>query len=173
MAITRREAMDTLDEGHRLITELADRLSEPDLTRRATIGGGDWSAQDLVSHLATWEAMALEALEEWRQGRMPTVETEVFNTEGGVDDLNAKMVEAKRALSAAEARDEAARVHDALMKEIGQVTDQEWGEVAPYQTERRRHLFELLGSILGAPKRAFGHAFAHLDDLRAYVASLP
>ncbi len=28
----------------------------------------------------------------------------------------------------------------------------------------------LLGSVMGAPKRPFGHAFAHLPDLEAFVS---
>jgi hypothetical protein len=171
MGTSRETAVETLEEGHRLITELAERLSEPDFARGATIGGGDWSAQDLVAHLTTWEEVALEALEEWRQGARPTAETELFGTEGGVDDFNAKTVEAKRAHSAAEIREAATRVHEALVTQIGELSDEEWNARAPYPTERRRHLFELLGSILGAPKRPFGHAFAHVDDLQAYVDS--
>jgi hypothetical protein len=172
MSLGRQEAVDVLQEGHTSIMALADRLSDVDFARPATIGGGDWSAQDLVAHLTTWEEMALEALEQWRQGMKPTVETEVFGTEGGVDDVNAKTVEAKRAHSAEQIREASVGVQETLVQQIGDMSDEEWNGRAPYQTERRRHLFELLGSILGAPKRPFGHAFAHVEDLRAYVESL-
>jgi hypothetical protein len=48
----------------------------------------------------------------------------------------------------------------------------EWHSKAPYRTERRAWLGMMLGSITGAPRRAFGHAFAHLPDLEQYVSAL-
>jgi hypothetical protein len=170
--VTRQEALGTLEEGHRAITELVERLSDVDFERGATIGGGEWSARDLVGHLTTWEEVALEALEQWRLGERPTVETEIFGSAEGIDAFNARTVEAKRARTGQEIREAAGRIHDAVAGEIGDMEDDEWNARAPYETERRRHLSELLGSILGAPKRPFGHVFAHLGDLRAYVESL-
>ncbi|MFN2589702.1 MAG: DinB family protein [Actinomycetota bacterium] len=171
--IGRDEAIRTLDEGNRQVRDLAGQLSDDQLTRPASIGGGDWSARDLLGHLTTWEEVALEALQEWRDGNRPRVETEIFGTDEGVDTFNAQTVEAKRQRSAEEIRDAAERVHEALRREIESMSDGEWRARAPYATERRRTLAELLGSVLGAPRRPFGHAFAHLDDLRAYVDSAP
>jgi hypothetical protein len=151
--------------------ELLDQVSQDDLVRPGTIGGGEWSAKDLVGHVGTWEEAAMEALSEWRQGLLPTIETEAFASAEGVDRFNARTVEAKAKLSLAETRAEAERVHAALEHEIETMSDDEWAAGAPYETERRRHLFELLGSVLGAPKRPFGHAFAHLPDLEAFVRS--
>jgi hypothetical protein len=168
---TREEALATLREGHRRINELLDQVSEDDLIRPGSIGGGDWSAKDLLGHVSTWEEAALEALAEWRQGLRPTIETEAFDSAEGVDRFNARTVEAKAKLSLAETRTEAERAHAALEHEIETMSDDEWTARAPYETERRRHLFELLGSVLGAPKRPFGHAFAHLPDLEAFARS--
>ena len=53
------------------------------------------------------------------------------------------------------------------------MTDDEWTARVPYDAERRRTLAGLLGSIAGAPQRPFGHAFAHIPDLEAFVSSLP
>lgn len=172
MGISRDDAVGTLDEGHSAITDLADQLSDEDFTRPATIGGGEWSARDLVSHVTTWEEVALEALHQWRAGQTPTVETETFAAPHGVDEFNARTVDAKRALSSTEVREAAERVHEAVVRELREMSDDEWTARAHYPTERRRHLFELLGGILGAHQRPFGHAFAHLDDLRTYVESL-
>jgi hypothetical protein len=172
VGVSPEEAVHTLEEGYRSIDALSARLGDEDFSRPATIGGGDWSAQDLVGHLTTWEEVALEALEQWRKGTTPTVETEMFGTDGGIDEFNAKTVEAKRRLSPAQVREAAQRVHTALIEEIGGMSDEEWKARAPYRTERRRHLAELLGSILGAPRQAFGHAYAHLGDLSSYVDSL-
>jgi hypothetical protein len=169
---SRDEAVATLREGHGRVTGLLDQLSEDDVIRPATIGGGEWSAKDLLAHLTTWEEAALQALSEWREGQRPTIETEAFASDEGVDRFNAATVEAKAKVPPVEIRAEAERVWVALVHEIETMSDEEWSAPAPYETERRRHLVELLGSILGAPKRPFGHAFAHLPDLEDFVGSV-
>ncbi|MBI2237985.1 MAG: DinB family protein [Actinobacteria bacterium] len=167
---TRDEAIRTLDEGHRGVGELMALLSDDDLVKPATIGGGDWSAKDLLGHLTTWEEIALESLDEWRRGERPGIE-DVFSG-NGTDRLNDESVARKTALPLAEVRATAEAVHRALVDAIAAMTDEEWTGKAPYPAERRTRLATLLGAILGAPQRPFGHAFAHLPDLEAYVASL-
>src|SRR5437879_4176307 len=63
--------------------------------------------------------------------------------------------------------------HRELIEELSHIGPEEWEAKAFYETERRTRLGTLLGAITGAPKRPFGHAFAHLPDLEAYVSSLP
>ena len=53
------------------------------------------------------------------------------------------------------------------------MSDDEWHAKVPYETERRNTTGNLLGSIVGAPKRPFDHASAHIPDLEVYVASIP
>jgi Mycothiol maleylpyruvate isomerase N-terminal domain len=168
---TRADAIRELKDGHLAIAELFDRLTWDQVTRSATIGDGDWSALDLAGHIAFWEEIALATVSEWRQGVRPRVE-EVFAEGGGVDRVNAEDVERKRALPAADGLARAANTYGELVTEIEALSDREWKAKAPYPTEHRRRLGELLGSVLGAPKRPFGHPFAHLPDLEAYVASV-
>lgn len=167
---TRPAAVQTLEEGHGAIRRLLAEMSEEELIRPGTIGGGSWSAKDLLGHLTTWEEIALASLDEWRRGERPGIE-DVFRAED-VDRINAENVGRKAAVSADRVRSEAARVHRELVAAIDRMADDEWRSKAPYETERRTTLAALLGSILGAPQRPFGHAFAHLPDLEAYVASL-
>ncbi|MBI2238645.1 MAG: maleylpyruvate isomerase N-terminal domain-containing protein [Actinobacteria bacterium] len=167
---TRDEAIRTLDEGHRAVGDLMARLSDDDLVKPATIGGGEWSAKDLLGHLTSWEEIALASLDEWRRGERPGIE-DVFRAED-VDRINAENVGRKAAVPADRVRSEAARVHRELVAAIDRMADDEWRSKAPYETERRTTLAALLGSILGAPKRPFGHAFAHLPGLEAYVTYL-
>lgn len=169
---TRDEAIRTLDEGRTSVDELFERLTDDQAAGPATIGGGDWSAKDLVAHLETWEAIALQTLEEWRDGVVPSIEETFAKGSDGVDALNAERYEAKLSLTASEVRAQAAQTHRQLVEEIEHMDDAEWTSKAFYETEQRRRLGQLLAAVLGAPKRPFGHAFAHLPDLQAYVESV-
>ena len=167
--LPREQATRTLEEGWTDLDALFGRLSDRAFEKAATIGGGDWSAKDLLGHIATWEAIALAALGEWREGMRPWIE-DVFAKDGGVDELNEKSVTEKRDLSAEAVRSDSERIHWRLLEEIGRLSDEAWNAKAPYETAHRQRLGELLGSITGAPKRPFGHAFAHVADLEAYVS---
>jgi hypothetical protein len=169
MAVSRQDALTTLADGHRILDGLLARLSEEQLIRRRTIGGGDWSARDLVVHLAYWEELAVAALADWRADRVPEVENTFSVGAAAVDRMNAANDSASADQTLDEVRARAAAAHAAVVDAITEMADQEWTSRAPYSTERRRTLGELMGSVMGASKRPFGHAFAHLEDLRAYV----
>ena len=142
-----------------------------DLVKPATIGGGDWSAKDVLGHIAIWEEAAIDALADVRREEVPKIEAS-FREEGGVDRYNAETMPGIQALSAEETRARAAAAHETLVSQIRGLTDEEWAAPVPYKTERRRTLGSLLGSITGAPQRPFGHAFAHLQDVEAFVHPL-
>ncbi|MEA2684537.1 MAG: hypothetical protein QOK05_2865 [Chloroflexota bacterium] len=168
--MSREEALATLEEGRARVDALVAVMPDEDFERPRTIGGGDWSARDLVCHLAHWEELAQAAADDWRAGKEPAIEA-VFRNQT-VDDINAENDARSRDLSAEQVRERAARAHAAITGTIALMSDEEWSQKAPYEAERRRTLGILLASILGAPKQGFGHAFAHIPDLEAYAASL-
>lgn len=171
MVLTRAEAMRVLQEGQERLANALNELSEDQLIIPRTIGGGEWSAKDLIAHVRAWEAFALEALEQWREGERPSVE-DTFTRSERIDELNAMVFEENRLRPPGEVKSEAERTHRTLLQEIEGMSDEQWLAKAPYPTDRRRRLGELLGSIMGAPQRPFGHAFAHVPDLEAYVATV-
>src|SRR5438445_8463916 len=73
--VRRDEASAILRDGQERLDDLLGGMSEGDLVRPATIGGGDWSAKDLIGHVAAWEELAVQALAEWRRGQMPVGRT--------------------------------------------------------------------------------------------------
>ena len=168
-SITREEALATLEDGQAQVEVLAAQLSDEEAARPATMGGGDWSAKDLMGHIARWNEIAIEALGSWREGERPGIE-DVWGD--GVDKLNAENYERSKADSPEQARSRLRRSHDALVGAIRDMDNAEWHSKAPYQTERRSWLGMMLGSITGAPRRAYGHAFAHLPDLEKYASEL-
>lgn len=166
---TRAGALATLEEGQARLDELAGRLSEDEVIRPRTIGGGDWSAKDLVAHVAFWEEVALAVLEAWRRGEGLSL-AEAF-APGGTDGMNGWNQERKSLWSWDRVRGEARQTHGRLMDEIERLTEAEWRSSMPMTATRRVRLGTRLGGVLGAPRRPFGHAFAHIPDLEAYVAS--
>ncbi|HEV3231510.1 MAG TPA: DinB family protein [Candidatus Dormibacteraeota bacterium] len=160
--MTRAEAAQILTDRDARLTALLDRLTPTQLTAAATIGGGDWSAKDLLGHVAFWEELALAALDGWRTGDLPAPRE--------VDDLNAE----NQARSAAQAlevvRERAAGAHRRLLASIEAVSDADWEESRTIR-ERTFTLGQLLGGITAGPAGAFDHVDAHLADLSAYVES--
>lgn len=175
---TRSEALATLREGQSVVDGLLQGLSEADVNRPATIGGGDWSAKDLIGHIASWEGLALRSLQEWQRREVPWAESPEgplsAPATGKVDAFNALAVAEQGGLSLETVRTAARDTHGELIAAIEALTDQEWTAVAFYQTpnDRRRRLVTLLGTITAAPQRPFGHAFAHVPDLEAFVRSV-
>jgi hypothetical protein len=178
MAIVGRlEALARLQEGHERMDALLAHLKGKDLTRPAAIGNGDWSAKDLIGHVATWEELALSAIRDFGSHRTPWPERKdgVFAAPatGKISAFNARTVGQKRGLSLPEVRAEARRTHRELLSSIESLSDDDWKARAFYPTpnNRRRTLAALLGAILAASTGAFRHDFDHLPDLEAYVRS--
>ena len=171
MEPTRDEALATLRDGDRRLAELLARLSAEDLGREATIGGGDWSAKDLIGHIAFWEEIALATIDPWLRGERPPIE-ETF-TAGDADALNAWNEERKRSWSLERVRSTSAETHRRLIAALDGMTQEEWRFPRAFPgDDEPSDLASELGAVLGAPGRPFGHAFAHIPDLDAYVAGL-
>jgi Protein of unknown function (DUF1706) len=176
-APTRQRALAELNDGALRIRLLLDPIPDEALAGPGTVAGGQWSVKDLVGHLATWEALALRTLQEWRAGETPWVEQPegVFSAPatGKVDAFNARSIEEHRAHSMWTVRRWADRTHADLVAAIRDLADVEWMAKATYPTPngRRRHLASLLGSILGAKSGPFRHAFDHIPELERFVAA--
>jgi DinB family protein len=166
---TRQDALDTLEDGQRRLDALFARLSDERFVRRGAIRAGDWSAKDLMGHVAFWEEIALATIDTWRKGE--ALRFDQAYVPGGTDALNAWNEHRKAKWSAARVRRESAATHRRLIEEIEFLTAAEWASVIPSPTTRRTRLGTRLGSVLGATKHPFGHAFAHVPDLQASVRS--
>jgi uncharacterized protein (TIGR03083 family) len=165
---TQAEAIRILAEEHGTVAELIARLRPHDFTRPATIGGGDWSAKDLLGHLTSWEEHALVALAAWRRGEPAPIQRALRTP--GLNATNAEAVEADRKRSPQEVRTRFDEVHARLVDEIRAMTSAKWE--APPRPRSRRSLGVVLGGIVGSPAGEFAHASAHLPDLRAFVGTV-
>jgi hypothetical protein len=165
--LSQARALRTLEEEHESVRERAERLRDEDFERPATIGGGDWSAKDLLGHLASWEEHAVGALKAWRRGEPAPIQRAL--RVDGLNAVNAESVAADRERSSATVRRRFDDVHRRLVAEIRSMPDATWG--APPTTRSRRSLGHVLGGIVGGPGGPFAHGSSHLPHLRAYVES--
>jgi hypothetical protein len=91
MPITFDERLDMLQAASRAWLELKrviDRLSDADLTRPNPIG--TWSGKDVLAHIATWEALAIEVVQAMDAGQpeqWPDMDDD------RLDALNAELIE--------------------------------------------------------------------------------
>jgi hypothetical protein len=87
------------------------------------------------------------------------------------DQLNAENQAEQAASSAFEQRNRAGDAHAALLAALHSLRAHDWQAPPTWPNARSASLGEALGGVLGGPERPFGHAYAHLDDLRAFVDS--
>ncbi len=169
-ARSREEALATLTDGHRQLEQLLAHLTEDQMTRPATIGGGDWSAKDLIGHIALCEEIALVTIEAWFRGQRPPIE-ETF-TSRDTDEQNAWNQDRKHSWPLERVRADSEATYLRLVSAIEDMSDDDWEAPKAFRGEELEDLRTELGSVLGAPRKPFGHLFAHLPDLRAYVEQL-
>jgi hypothetical protein len=162
-ALTREQALAVLEAGQAELDTLFDQLSETELDEPATIGGGDWAAKDLMGHIAFWEELALQTVDAFRGGLTPRV------ARSGTDELNAQNQAEQAAHSATELRARAASAHAAVLATLRGISEADWHAPLPWPDARADSLGDMLGGVLGAADRPFGHAYAHLDELRSFV----
>ena len=167
--LTPAEAVDTVARGHREVHALLAGISSEELEEPATIGGGEWSAKDLVGHVTTWEEIALATVEEWRAGEDPSI-LATFEADG-TDELNADEVAQRSATPLQEQMTRFDEVHRRLIAVLQSFDGDEWERMARDERAPDRTIGSLLGGVLGTDGAPFDHISAHLRDLRAFAGA--
>src|SRR5262245_31819877 len=101
---TRKDAVDTLEDGQHRLDALFSTLSDDRFGRAGTMAGGEWSAKDRMGHIAFWEEIALATIDTWRKGE--ALRFDQAYVPGGTDALNAWNEQRKRRWAAARVRRE-------------------------------------------------------------------
>jgi hypothetical protein len=129
------------------------------------LGGGAWSARDLIGHLASWEEYALEAMRAWDRGDRAEIDRMWFTV--STAELNAANVERKAAWPLAKVRRESSRTHEELLAAFRARSEAAWR--APATARARKPLGVRIGGILGGPAGPFRHDEAHHESLRSFL----
>jgi DinB superfamily len=163
MPATREEAIAILEAGQTELVSLFGQLTEAELNQPATIAGGAWAARDLMGHIAFWEELAVEVIDAFRGGITPRAER--IET----DQLNAENQAEQARSSGFDQRERLGDAHAALLAALHSLHARDWHARPTWPDAHHASLGETLGGVLGAPERPFAHAYAHLDELRAFV----
>jgi hypothetical protein len=142
--------VDDLKKGHVEILEAIEGLSSEERGRPSTIG--NWSARDVILHLAMWDGEALKAFAVWRTGHEYD-----WSYTPDYDKFNAFWIENTKQLSASQVIQMFNLIRHALVRDM---------EGIPDEIYRKR----------GEPKWIYSasidHTSHHLEKLRTYKASL-
>lgn len=164
---TRRRAISILRSGRAQTRELIEQIPRSRLTTPG-LGGGEWSAKDLIGHLASWEAFALDALAAWERGERAPIDDLQFTV--STSRINRGNVERKASWSLAKVRRDAERTHRELLDTLGSLSDTRWRR--PVSPRGRKPLGVRLGGILGGPSGPFRHDEAHHASLLVFLRQL-
>jgi hypothetical protein len=170
-------ALEHLAVEHAAVRALIDELSDDEMTRPDTIRYGLYSGQhcsfkDLLAHLITYEALAIEAVAAWRKGRQHWV-SDAMQSPGLSRDLHFDGIAQRAHCSLAEVLTEWETVQTNLEDLIGQTSEAEWRERAPYPAEGPTDLGGMIEVIVVAPPRPlYRHLPVHIPDSAAYIDSL-
>ena len=161
--MTRVEAVEIVRSQRVATLELVTALPVRARTK-AGLGGGTWSAKDLLGHLESWERHALEALDAWSRDEPAPIDR-AFRTMS-LHEINAREVARKASRSFDRVATGAGRTHRELLDAIAALTDTRWER--PATSRGRAPLGRRLGQIL-VGSGPFGHDAAHRPSLEAFV----
>ncbi|NDJ59695.1 MAG: hypothetical protein GYB67_01140 [Chloroflexi bacterium] len=176
-SVERAEALRLLKIEHAAVRELIDALTDEEMTRTNTIRYGVYpdqrlSFKDLLAHLITYEAYALEAIEAWEHGERHWVCDSIETARGDLE-IHYGGIEARAGLALAAVLAEWEQTQSTLEATFEALSDTAWRTPAPYDTDEPLDLGGMLEPILVAPPRPlYRHLPVHIPDSAAYIRSL-
>ena len=156
---------------------LIDELNDEEKTRPNTIeyglyAGQECSFKDLLAHLLTYEAYAIEAIDAWKRGEKHWISDAMRNPTRS-REIHFEGIDCRRANPLGDTLAEWERTQAGLMQAIGALTDADWRSPAPYPTSEATDLGGMLEAILVAPPRPmYRHLPVHIPDAADYVRGL-
>ena len=175
--VSRQIALRELNVEHAAVRQLIGTLTDEEMTRPDTIQYGLYADQkltfkDLLAHLITYEAYALEAIQAWIRGEKHW-SIEAMLSPSTSRKIHYSGIEQRSRHLLQQVLDEWERTQSALTDTISNLTDDQWHDPAPYPTTTPTNLGGILEIILVAPPRpVYRHLPVHIPDSDAYIRSL-
>ena len=164
---TRQAAIDVLERGHASVRRLLEQVPDHRIARPG-LGGGAWSPKDLIAQVCFWVVRVLAALAGWQRGDRAPIDREIYSRSIGA--INADAVRARSRHTLARVLRDWDNVHGELIRTIRTMSDARWER--PATPRGRKSLGHRIGQLL-IGREPFAHADAHVNDLQAFVDSIP
>lgn len=176
-SVDKARALELLEVEHAAVQALIDELSDEEMTRPDTIeyglyAGQECSFKDLLAHLLTYEAYAIEAIDSWKRGEKHWI-SDAMRDPVRSRKVHFEGIDCRRENTLSDTLDEWTRTQAGLKQAMRALTDDEWYSPAPYSTAEATDLGGMLEAILVAPPRPmYRHLPVHIPDSAAYVRGL-
>ena len=173
----RGKALRLLRIEHQSVADLIDELTDEEMTRRDTIRHGlyydqECSFKDLLAHLICYEVYTVEAIGEWRDGRLHWAIEAVKDPRQG-REIHFGGIAERAHLSLQEQLREYRQVSQKLERMIADMTEAEWRSEASFTTAIPADLGGMIEGILVLPPRPmYRHLPVHVPDTTRYIGSL-
>jgi len=174
---SRDTALKQLTIEHNEVLALIDALTEAEMTQPDTIEYGlyydqELSFQDLLAHLITYEAYAVETIQAWKRGQKHAVIDAMLDPRAA-RRIHYAGIEDRRGQSLAQTLEEWETTQVNLMRAIEALSDADWTSPAPFASKTPIDLGGALEIILVAPPRPlYRHLPVHIPDSQAYLRKL-
>jgi hypothetical protein len=161
------------DEVRALITALTeDEMTRPDTIEYGLFADQELSFQDLLAHLITYEAYAIETIEAWLRGQKHPV-IDAMLSPSAARRIHYAGIEDRRGRSLAQILQEWETTQANLMVAIERLSDVDWTGPAPFPSATPIDLGGALEIILVAPPRPlYRHLPVHIPNADAYLRKL-
>ena len=128
-SVDKARALELLDVEHAAVQALIDELSDEEMTRPNTIEYGLYSGQecafkDLLAHLLTYEAYAIEAIDAWKRGEKHWI-SDAMRDPAQSRKVHFEGIDCRRENALSDTLAEWERTKSGLMQAIGALTDAE------------------------------------------------
>lgn len=111
-----------VEDGFRDLLQAVDGLDEPAMSRRFY---GDWSAKDILAHIAGWHVLMTAAMERMARGEKPTPEGVDYSD---ADPWNARFAAAMKPQSAGTIMAALRQSHATFVRAARAIPEDRYGE---------------------------------------------
>ncbi len=130
--------------------------------RQASIYGA-WTAKDVLAHIAAWDRLLVESVGDVLAGKLPALTAHA--SPAGETAFNEQTVRAQRETSFDAVLADLRDAHEALVRRIEALSDDDWARTAPYHWWNGRSM--TVASLFDYSYKGETHYGGHAQELEA------
>lgn len=161
--MSKADLLAALAAAQRQFDDAITGLDEAALVEPGVVGA--WSIKDLIGHVAAWEQLVIESVEQWWTGE--AIPTPAWSS---ADEFNAQAAGRKSDWTLEAVRVDAAQTRRHLQAVLAQLTDDEWSRPVVIR-DRERPGGAWIGGALSGDDGPGTHAAEHARQIQAWRAA--